>query len=86
MYLIVGFSALAAAGPIRLGEAAAFTQPPGQRRRPRGVNVLGAAGCLILVAALPPYSLVAGLGVAVGMFAVGLVGRLVALRARRARS
>jgi APA family basic amino acid/polyamine antiporter len=40
---------------------------------------LGAAGCLILVASLPPADILAGLLV----LAVGLAGRAVVLRRRR---
>ena len=47
---------------------------------PRGPNVLGLVGCLVLVVALPPASV--GIGSAV--FAVGAVGRAVALARRRA--
>ena len=46
---------------------AAFTQPRGQRRFPRPLQVLGAVGCLILVATLPISAIAVGLGV----FAVG---------------
>ncbi|MGH3378625.1 MAG: amino acid permease, partial [Actinoallomurus sp.] len=78
---VIGFSSFGVLVYYAIANAAAFTLPPGQRRGPRAINVLGATGCLILVVALPPYSLVAGLG----MFAIGLGGRLVALRVRRAR-
>lgn len=75
---MIGFSSFGVLVYYAIANAAAFTQPPGQRRRPRAVNVLG---CLVLVVTLPPYSLMAGLGV----FVSGLGGRLVALRARRVR-
>jgi APA family basic amino acid/polyamine antiporter len=54
-----------------IANTAAFTQPASDRRWPRWLNLLGAAGCLVLVATLPWRSVLAGLA----MFAVGLAGR-----------
>jgi APA family basic amino acid/polyamine antiporter len=64
-----------------IANTAAFTQPREQRRWPRWLNLLGVAGCLVLVATLPWPSVLAG----VVMFAVGLIGRAVVL-AMRSRS
>ena len=59
-----------------IANAAAFTQPPEQRRWPKALNLVGVAGCAVLVVSLPLSAIVAG-GV---MFAVGLAGRLARLR------
>jgi len=48
------------------------------RRWPRGLNVLGLVGCLVLVIALP----LASVGIGLAVFAVGAVDRAVALTRR----
>lgn len=55
---------------------AALRQEPAVRRFPRWLQVLGMAGCLLLVVTLPP------LGIAVGaaVLAAGLIGRLLLRR------
>jgi APA family basic amino acid/polyamine antiporter len=75
---VIGFSSFGVLVYYAIANAAAFTQPAGQRRWPRALQVLGVAGCLVLVATLPWRSVAAGLGV----FAVGLAGRWVVLRHR----
>lgn len=55
---------------------AAFTQAPGNRRYPRALQVLGALGCVVLVATLPPL----GIAVGVAVVLVGVVYRAVRLR------
>ncbi|MFC0432019.1 APC family permease [Kutzneria buriramensis] len=70
---VIGFSSFGVLIYYAIANASAFTQPPDQRRWPRWLNVLGAAGCVVLVAALPWQSVLAG----VVMFAVGLAGRAV---------
>ena len=55
---------------------AAFTQPADRRRWPRALQVLGAAGCLVLVATLPWTSVAAGAAV----LAAGALYRAVRLR------
>jgi APA family basic amino acid/polyamine antiporter len=77
---VIGFSSFGVLVYYAIANASAFTQPPERRRWPRAVNILGAAGCVILIATLPSSALIAGLIVLV----IGLGGRLVALRARRA--
>jgi len=52
---------------------AALGQDAGARRFPRWLQMLGMAGCLVLVVTLPPV----GVGVGVLVLAVGLVGRLI---------
>lgn len=78
---VIGFSSFGVLIYYGIANAAAFTQPAEQRRWPRALNVLGAAGCLLLVATLPIAAVLAGLV----MFAAGLAGRLITvhLRARR---
>ncbi|WP_189607832.1 APC family permease, partial [Mycetocola manganoxydans] len=55
---------------------AAFGQDRSVRRFPRWLQVLGMAGCLLLVATLPPLGIAAGIAV----LAVGLGGRLLVRR------
>ena len=70
---VIGFSSFGVLVYYAIANAAAFTQPAAQRRWPRWLNVLGGAGCVLLVATLPWQSVAAG----VVMFAVGLTGRAV---------
>jgi APA family basic amino acid/polyamine antiporter len=80
---VIGFSSFGVLIYYAIANTAAFTQPREQRRWPRWLNLLGALGCLVLVATLPGLSVLAG----VVMFAVGLTGRAVVLAARaRSRS
>jgi basic amino acid/polyamine antiporter, APA family len=75
----IGFSSFAVLIYYAVANAAAFTQPAADRRWPRALNVLGVAGCLVLVATLPLPAVIAGLA----MFAAGLAGRFIVLRRRR---
>jgi APA family basic amino acid/polyamine antiporter len=75
---VIGFSSFGVLIYYAVANASAFTQPADQRRWPRWLNLLGATGCLILVATLPWQSVAAG-GV---IFAVGLAGRWAILRRR----
>ena len=75
---VIGFSSFGVLVYYAIANAAAFTQPAQDRRWPRGLNALGATGCLTLVATLPWQSVLAG----VAMFAVGLAGRGI-IQARR---
>jgi basic amino acid/polyamine antiporter, APA family len=74
----IGFSSTGVLLYYAIANASAFTQPARDRRWPRALQVLGVAGCLVLVAALPVRSLLAGLAV----LAAGLAGRLAARRLR----
>ena len=78
---VIGFSSFGVLIYYAIANAAAFTQPRGQRRWPRWLNLLGVTGCAVLVATLPWQSVVAG----VAMFTLGLAGRaaIVAARSRR---
>lgn len=75
----IGFSSFGVLIYYGIANAAAISQPAAQRRWPRWLHVVGVAGCALLVTTLPWPSI--GSGAAV--FAVGLVGRLVARRAGR---
>ncbi|APX33035.1 transporter [Brachybacterium sp. P6-10-X1] len=61
---------------------AAFTQAGQWRLYPRFLQVVGLVGCLVLVAALPGRSIVAGLG----LVAIGLAYRGIVLAVRRSRT
>jgi len=69
----IGFSSFGVLLYYTVANLAAFTQPGEQRRYPRALQAAGLAGCLVLVATLPPLSIVAGAGVLV----VGVVYRAV---------
>jgi len=76
---VIGFSSFGVLIYYAIANASAFTQAAQDRRWPRGLNLLGAAGCLVLVATLPWQSVIAGLV----MFAVGVAGRGIALARRK---
>lgn len=65
-----------------IANVSAFVQPRDQRRYPRAVQVVGAIGCLALVATLPPVGLVVGIAVVL----VGFGYRALRLRASGRRS
>ncbi len=74
---VIGFSSFGVLIYYAIANAAAYTLPtPDNKRRRRALNVSGLAGCLLLVATLPWESVIAGLGI----FAVGIAGRLVLRR------
>jgi APA family basic amino acid/polyamine antiporter len=68
---VIGFSSFGVLVYYGIANASAFTQPPEQRRWPRALNLLGAAGCAVLALSLPAGSLVAGAAI----LALGLIGR-----------
>jgi APA family basic amino acid/polyamine antiporter len=78
----IGFSSFGVLLYYAIANASAYAQPQGWRRWPRGLNVVGLIGCLVLVAALPWSAIAAGIGV----LAVGLLGRALALRRRRVQA
>jgi APA family basic amino acid/polyamine antiporter len=75
----IGFSSFGVLLYYLVANLAAFTQPAERRRFPRWLQVLGAAGCVVLVATLPWQAVVAGLAV----FAVGACYRAVRLAVAR---
>ena len=74
----IGFSSFGVLVYYAVANLSALRQPAEQRRWPRGLQVLGLAGCLVMAAALPIGSVLAGLAV----FGVGVLGRAIALRRR----
>ena len=80
----IGFSSFGVLLYYFVANVAAVTQPRTERRIPRWLSTAGAIGCLVLVAALPIPSIVAGLVV----LAVGALYRLltIGLRSRRGRT
>ena len=72
----IGFSSFGVLLYYLVTNVSAFTQTAAQRRFPRALQVLGAVGCVTLVATLPPRSVTLGLVV----FAVGAGYRLWTLR------
>ena len=78
----IGFSSFGVLLYYLVANAAAFTQPPGERLVPGWLPIVGAVGCVVLALALPLESIVAG-GLVLG---VGAAARAIAqrLRARRA--
>ncbi|TMM33125.1 MAG: APC family permease [Actinobacteria bacterium] len=75
----IGFSSFGVLLYYAIANASAYTQPQQRRRWPRGLNVVGLVGCVILVATLPWSAITAG----VAVIAVGLLGRSLAVRRRR---
>ena len=74
----IGFSSFGVLVYYAVANLSALRQPVEQRRWPRALQVLGLAGCLAMAAALPVWSVVAGLAV----LAVGVLGRALALARR----
>jgi APA family basic amino acid/polyamine antiporter len=74
----IGFSSFGVLLYYFVANAAAYRQPSAQRRFPRWLQVLGCAGCLVLVVSLPWESVVAGFAV----FALGIAIRALRLRLR----
>ncbi|MCU1529244.1 MAG: amino acid permease [Frondihabitans sp.] len=73
----IGFSSFGVLLYYFVANVAAFTQKQQQRRYPKALQVIGALGCVTLVATLPPTSIIAGIAVLL----IGLIGRLIAVRA-----
>lgn len=78
----IGFSSFGVLVYYFVANVSACTQPAQQRRFPRWLQVLGATGCVLLVATLPWQAAVAG----IGMFAVGAGYRFARLAAQRRSS
>jgi APA family basic amino acid/polyamine antiporter len=72
----IGFSSFGVLLYYFVANASAYAQGGASRRYPRGLQVLGATGCLVLVAALPRQAVAVGLVV----LAVGVAIRLGRLR------
>jgi APA family basic amino acid/polyamine antiporter len=72
----LGFSAFGVLLYYLVANLAALTQTAEHRRFPRALQVVGAGGCVVLIATLPPASVLAGLAV----LAVGVVVRVLRRR------
>ena len=72
----IGFSSFGVLLYYLVANLSAMTQDGTHRRFPKALQVLGAAGCVVLVATLPWTSVVVG----VAVFAVGIAYRLIRLR------
>lgn len=68
---VIGFSSFGVLVYYFIANLAAFRQPD-ERRHPRWIQVLGMVLCTVLIVTLPVWSVLVGLGV----FAVGVLGRL----------
>ncbi len=77
----IGFSSFGVLLYYFVANAAAYSQGRSARRFPRWLQLLGCAGCLVLVATLPWHAVVAGLAV----FAIGIAIRLIVEARRPAR-
>jgi APA family basic amino acid/polyamine antiporter len=77
----IGFSSFGVLLYYFVANASAYAQGRSARRYPRGLQLLGCASCLILVATLPWHAVVAGIVV----FAVGIAIRLTVEARRTAR-
>lgn len=75
----IGFSSFGVLLYYFIANIAAFTQPAGQRRYPRALQVFGAFACIVLVATLPPVGIIVGLVVIL----VGIGYRLAVQRSGR---
>lgn len=72
----IGFSSFGVLLYYFVANVSAFTQTKEQRLYPKALQILGAVGCLTLVATLPPVSIVGG----VIVLAIGIGYRLARLR------
>ncbi|ROS28447.1 amino acid/polyamine/organocation transporter (APC superfamily) [Rathayibacter sp. PhB127] len=75
----IGFSSFGVLLYYLVANVAALTQEAPHRRYPRPLAVVGVAGCLLLVATLPPASIAGG----VAVLAVGAAYRAIALSRAR---
>jgi basic amino acid/polyamine antiporter, APA family len=72
----IGISSFGVLVYYAVANAAAFAQPPSQRRWPLWLNAFGLAGCLTLAATLPLPSVLSGAAVlALGLGARALLRR-----------
>lgn len=74
----IGFSSFGVLIYYLIANLAAYTQPESDRRYPKVLQALGAVACVVLIATLPPPSVLLGILV----FAVGTILRLVRLSRR----
>lgn len=77
----IGFSSFGVLVYYLIANAAAYTQSGQRRQFPRVLQVLGAAGCAILVLTLPLTAVIGGTVI----FAVGMIYRAIRLRVEQSR-
>jgi basic amino acid/polyamine antiporter, APA family len=77
----IGFSSFGVLLYYLIANLAAYTQSPDQRRFPRVLQVIGVAGCGILVLTLPLNAVIGGTLI----FGVGMIYRLIRLRVKQSR-
>jgi APA family basic amino acid/polyamine antiporter len=78
----IGFSSFGVLFYYLVANVAAFTQDPDRRRFPRWLQVVGATGCVLLVATLPWQAVAVGSGV----FVLGIAYRGLRVAAARRRA
>ncbi|MCI2957924.1 APC family permease [Agromyces atrinae] len=79
---VIGFSSFGVLLYYLVANLSALRMTPGERLYPRAFALVGAAGCVVLVATLPLASVLAGAAV----LAIGLVIRLLTISGRRRRA
>jgi APA family basic amino acid/polyamine antiporter len=77
----IGFSSFGVLLYYLIANLAAYTQSPDQRRFPRVLQVVGVAGCGILVLTLPFNAVIGG----TLTFGVGMIYRVIRLRVKQSR-
>jgi APA family basic amino acid/polyamine antiporter len=77
----IGFSSFGVLLYYLIANMAAYTQSPDQRRFPRVLQVIGVAGCGILVLTLPFNAVIGGTLI----FGVGMIYRVIRLRVKQSR-
>jgi APA family basic amino acid/polyamine antiporter len=77
----IGFSSFGVLLYYLIANLAAYTQSPDQRRFPRVLQVVGVAGCGILVLTLPFNAVIGGTLI----FGVGMIYRVIRLRVKQSR-
>jgi APA family basic amino acid/polyamine antiporter len=77
----IGFSSFGVLLYNLIANVAAYTQSPDRRRFPRVLQLVGLAGCVILVVTLPLRAVLVGTVV----FAVGIVYRAIRVRIGQSR-
>jgi basic amino acid/polyamine antiporter, APA family len=78
----IGFSSFGVLLYYLIANAAAYTQLPDRRRFPRILQILGMAGCGILVLTLPLTAVIGGTLI----FVVGMIYRVIRLRVKQSRT
>jgi APA family basic amino acid/polyamine antiporter len=78
----IGFSSFGVLLYYLIANAAAYTQLPDRRRFPRILQILGMAGCGILVLTLPLTAVIGGTLI----FVVGMIYRVIRLRVKQSRA